>query len=554
MGFPADRPEKLKSERNFVGTDVVYLDFHEFTQPGAYVAYVPGIGTSYPFTIGRDAWTEAFKISMMGFLHHRSGIELGPPFTDYVRPRNMHPADGFKVFKLRRTHLDGEASEVFADLKEQLGDKLDATVLEECPGAWGGYMDAGDWDRRVQHLDVSYKQLELFELFPAFFAQLALALPPSEAQDKIPDLLNEVLWNVSFYRRLQEPDGGVRGGIESVSHPRPGEASWQETELLGAFAPDPVASYRYAATAAKLHRALKPFDEADAERYLDTARKAFRWADANGDAVLVQVAERSAKQKLDKLRESSTVERALAAVELYISTDEQRFHDDFKADHVLARGLAPDRGSHALFTYARLADDKVDLALRDKARAAIVQLADTALEFQAGNAFGIATVVPGFPMMGYLGYYSTPGMVLGNPLPEAYILTGDEKYLRGAVAAANYSAGANPLNMTFTVGVGQQYPLKPLHIDSRITGQPAPKGITIYGPMDPDGGFGFNNWVHQWYLQEMTPNSRTWPAAEWHADLPNWPAMSEYTIHQTMGHTAYYWGFLAARETMGGER
>jgi endoglucanase len=326
----------------------------------------------------------------------------------------MHPADGFKVFKLRRTHLDGEASEVFADLKEQLGDKLDATVLEECPGAWGGYMDAGDWDRRVQHLDVSYKQLELFELFPAFFAQLALALPPSEAQDKIPDLLNEVLWNVSFYRRLQEPDGGVRGGIESVSHPRPGEASWQETELLGAFAPDPVASYRYAATAAKLHRALKPFDEADAERYLDTARKAFRWADANGDAVLVQVAERSAKQKLDKLRESSTVERALAAVELYISTDEQRFHDDFKADHVLARGLAPDRGSHALFTYARLADDKVDLALRDKARAAIVQLADTALEFQAGNAFGIATVVPGFPMMGYLGYYSTPGMVLGN--------------------------------------------------------------------------------------------------------------------------------------------
>lgn len=547
IGFPAGRPEKLKVEKNFVKADVVYLDFHEFSRSGTFVVHVPGIGTSFPFMIGRNTWTEAFKVSMMGFLHHRSGIELGPPFTDYVRPRNMHPGDGFKIFKLHCTHLDGEANEVFADLKEQLGDELTAEKLEAHPDAWGGYMDAGDWDRRVQHLRVSYKQLELIELFPDFFANLALALPTDEAQDPIPDILNEVLWNVSFYRRLQEPGGGVRGGVESTSHPRSGEASWQETELLGVFAPDPVASYRYAATAAKLHRALKPFDPLNAQRYLDTALKAFEWAEVNGDAVLRQVAGRSAKHKLDRLRESSTVERALAAIELYIATEGDRFHGIFRSDNVLTKGLAPDRGSHALFTYARLPGSKADIALQKQAREAIIELADTALEFQSGNAFGITTVVPGFPMMGYLGYYSTPGMILGNPVPEAYILTGDGKYLRGAVAAANFSAGANPLNMTFTVGVGRQYPRQPLHIDSRITGQPAPKGITIYGPMDPDGGFAFNNWVHRWYLREMTPKSRTWPAAEWHVDLPNWPAMSEYTVHQTMAHTAYYWGFLAAR-------
>jgi endoglucanase len=191
------------------------MDFSAFSTPGRYRVLVEGIGTSYPFPIAREVWGDAFKVSMAGLLHHRSGIELGPPFTEYKRPRTMHPADGFKVFQLNITRLDGEADKVNADLQKGTeGRKLE-------PDAWGGYMDAGDWDRRSQHLSVTYDLLELFELFPAHFKNVKLALPPSEARNTLPDILDEARWNLDFYKRLQLPDGGVRGGVEQTAHPSP---------------------------------------------------------------------------------------------------------------------------------------------------------------------------------------------------------------------------------------------------------------------------------------------------------------------------------------------
>ena len=31
-------------------------------------------------------------------------------------------------------------------------------------------------------------------------------------------------------------------------------------------------------------------------------------------------------------------------------------------------------------------------------------------------------------------------------------------------------------------------------------------------------------------------------------DLGNWPPTNEYTVHQTLGPTSFYWGYLAARK------
>ncbi len=170
------------------------------------------------------------------------------------------------------------------------------------------------------------------------------------------------------------------------------------------------------------------------------------------------------------------------------------------------------------------------------------------MDFAAGNAFGITTVAPGIPMMGYLAYYSVPETAVGSVLPRAYALTGDEQYLHAALVAANYAWGANPLNMTFTTGMGYQYPQAPLHIDSRMTNQDPPVGTTVYGPYDANGGFAFDGWVHQWHLGDMEPASRTWPSAEWYVDIYLFPSMNEYTVHQTFRPVNFYLGFLAARE------
>ncbi len=541
LGMPADQPEAFREAKNHSQTNVYHLDFSDFTAPGTYTVHVPGLGVSYPFEIGRRTWEKAFAVSMHGFLSHRSGIELGPPFTDYVRPRNMHPEDeGFVVFKTDVTLWDGESGAIAASFKRLLGPDLDPSTLEIHPDAWGGYMDAGDWDRRSQHLICSLRHLELLDLFPDVFGQLKLALPPAEAENDLPDLLDEVLWNVDFYRRLQEADGGVGGGVESTGHPRPAEASWQETLLVGVFRPDPETSYRYAGVAAKTARILGSHSRATVFR--DSAVRAWDWAEQNAAAEIAAALQRNAP-KAKSAADAVAKMRALAAAELFRLTREPGFHAAFLEAEPSVLHEADIAMSYALIPAA-----DSDPAMREKAVAAIVAAADAALDISAKNGFNLAPFTTYLPMMGYTCIWSTPGATAPPVLPRAHFLTGDGRYLAGAIAACQYPGGANPMNMSYTTGIGERTPLAPLHIDYRISGQLPPAGITVYGQSDPSLGYGFDSFAHTWFLNRYggVP-SQQWPTAEAYIDLGNWPAMNEYTVHQSFSPTSYHWGYLAGR-------
>ncbi|WP_309381407.1 glycoside hydrolase family 9 protein [Cerasicoccus frondis] len=546
LGWPADKAEGTQNKKNNVQADVYYLDFHDFTRPGTYQIYVPGVGCSFPFEIGNDVWLKAFRKSMKGFFAHRSGIELKAPFSAYERPRPMHPADGFIVFELDVTRMEGESEAVQASFQRMLGNENNTDQLDMLPEAWGGYMDAGDWDRRSQHLAASFSMIELFEMYPDFYADKPLSLTPTERSDDLPDLLNEAKWNVDFFRRLQTEDGGIRGGIESTSHPRHGEASWQETLLLGAFAPDPVSSYLYAASAAKLSRVIAPYDASAARAYLDSAKMAYDWAITNQERVFEEASKRTPNWNKQKVDGEIRTWAPMAAIELYRSTKDERYHQDAIHQPAFQNPQAIDWLLN--FSYARLPDGMGEDSLKSRARKSFTNAADAAASFGQANAYGITTFAPGIPMMGYVAYYSTPETSIGPVLPRAYWLTGDEKYLKAALVAVNPTVGANPSNLVYTTGVGKKYPQAPLHIDSRVSGQSAPDGITVFGPSDPAGGWSFNEWVHQYVLKEMTPSSRQWPAIEAYVDLYRWPSMNEYTIQQTFRPTSFYWGALAARD------
>lgn len=524
------------NEKNNSQTSTYALDFSGFHDSGTYRILIPEIGVSYPFPIAEDTWLKAFSTSMMGILHHRSGIELGPPFTDYIRPLNFHPSMGLNAMQIDRTTVSGE-SDAVREAFERLG-----TDLPSVPEAWGGYMDAGDWDRRSVHLDTTYLHLELFELYPEYFTSVQLSLPPEEVENDIPDLLDEALWNIEFYQRLMTPDGGVRGGIESTGHPRSGEASWQETQLVGVFAPDAVSSYRFASNAAKASRLISQIHPQKALDLRLDAIRAWNWAQENLQATLNSVPE----NKQDDTRNAISKSRATAAVELLWLTEDPGFQIVFAAEvsQLSTQNAIREKHRNSIFTYARMPEHLVDAQLQQSCKKAVTDLADLALEFQQNNPYSIASDNEYLPMMGYLCYFSVPGLI-SNSLPRAHFLTGDTRYLKATVAACNFPNGANPDNLVYTTGLGSHFPTSPLHIDSRVSGQPAPKGITIYGPSDPAEDFSFNEWVHRWRLGSMVPNSRTWPAAESHVNLFGWPSMSEYTVHQTMGPTAYYWGYIA---------
>jgi endoglucanase len=536
----ADAKEQLRDAKNHAKTAVYAMDFSAFNSPGKYVVHVPGVGTSLPFEIGENVWTDTFKKAMLGFLHQRSGMALGPPLTDYVRPRNLHPADGFTVYQSNISMpeaADGEG-DWFPELQAA---KTDVTL----PQAWGGYADAGDFDRNTLHIEASYLHLELVELFPKTLGKLKLAVPTDEANDATPDLLNEVLWNMELFRRLQFADGGISGGVESSAHPRPGETSWDESLVQLAYAQDPQSSYSYAAAAAKLSRLLSPSDPSLSQAYSASARRAFDYAQQNETAF----ADRLNRTRSEYVTKTSSF-RMLALVEMYHLTGDAKFHDVFKQEFIARPDQKFDTAvqQHAAFAYAKLPDSvATDAKLKADCKLLITNAADVAVKFGDGNVFGITTDIPSLPVIGFVGYYSTPGMITQS-VPRAHALTGDAKYLAATVRACNYALGAGPSNMTYTTGVGHVYPNSPLHLDSRNSRQKPPTGLVITGQSDPSESWGFNDWVHTWKLGNNTvPGSRDWPASQAYVDLAVWPSMNELMLMQTMGRNSYWWGYLAGR-------
>jgi endoglucanase len=530
--------EQLLHRKNHAGTSVYALDFSAFTSPGQYRVHVPGVGLSDSFKIDAGIWRDTFSLGMTGFLHQRSGIALGPPLTDYVRPRNLHPDDGFQVYRAGLTiyqAADKGDGNWFTPLTKSRTEEI-------VPDAWGGYADAGDFDRIAFHMEISYMHLELAEMF-SDLAKMPLRVPADERGDALPDLVNEAMWNIDCFRRLQDKDGGVGGGIEASAHPRTYETSWNESLVHMAYASDPVSSYTYAACAAKLSRALsKAGDAQRAELFATTARRAYDYAITRESSIDTLTNE---KQKA-----ASNLKgwKRLAALELYRLTREASFHDTFKA------GFNPNStegeelvlAQHAAFAYATLPVDlSPDASLVAGSRAMLINFADIAVKFGDGNVFGITTDIPSLPVIGFVGYYSTPGMITQS-VPRAHFLTGDAKYLAATVRACNYALGANPGNRTYTTGVGHDWPRAPLHYDSRGSAQDAPSGLVITGQSDPAESWGFNDWAHTWKLgTTMVPNSRSWPASEAYVDLAVWPSMNELMLNQTMGRNIYWWGYLA---------
>lgn len=535
--WAGNTPEKMSTTRNFNGTSVSPLDFSDFHMPGHYRVAVDGVGCSYPFEIGPNVWEKAFQVQMKGFYNQRSGVVLGPPYTPFVRPADFHPGVPGTVSITQSTYSILDGGDPQKDLAK--GD-----TGKPVPEAWGGYHDAGDWNpRRITHMrTTTFWQLELLELFPDYFRTVPLNIPKTSPG---PDLPNECLFELSLFHRLQLPDGGVRFGIETNGDPIDGEVSWKQTMPAYVYAPDVQSSYLYASVASRASRVLAAYSPTEAKMYRDSALKAMAWADAVR-------AKCQANGTWAKLPADVTEDRNLAAIEVYTLTGDRHWHDVFLEDTALKDAAPkPFYGSlqkrDAAFTYARLPANWGDPQIKKNAVAELVADADGALAYQSNNAWGIASDDPGKPQ--FLGFYSVPHGAVS--LLRAYHLTHASKYLAGAVQACLFPAGANPSNLVYTSGVGENPVRHPLNLDSRWTGQPAPAGLTVYGNVDLTrwGDQNWISWPFTYYFNAVSqPVPADWPTTEAYFDVFLMPALDEFTMDQTMGPNAYVWGYLAARK------
>lgn len=520
-------PDGELGRGDLTGSEVWELEFSVESNPGTYRVCVDDLGCSLTFTIAPKTWQSVAVGVARAMFHQRSGTELAAPYTSIERA-GAHTEDSkVPVHASSYTLLEGMQAEG-DELFEQLEAGATKTVVK---GAWGGHFDAGDWDRRIQHLFFVRSAVDLVTTYPDVYATLDLDIP--ESGDKVPDILDEALWSLDLFSRLQSSDGGVSGGIESTGHPAAGSTSWTDKLPLFAYAPDPWSTYIYAATAAEMSIALAPFDAKRSADIVERAERAMTWA--NSATVGPEFAD-------DVMAQRATAEAAMFRV-----TGDATWQTAFASHSELGKGPVENLGCHgnnvcdAAWIFARTDNPAVDPTLRANVIASFRSTGDNLLDSAATTAFGWTPEHPENPLIWGLGVGGAPKTV---GLLRAYNVTRDERYLGLAFSSSSVALGDNPTNTSYVTGFGRRPVRDPLIVDSIEGNIPVWPGTPVYGAHQMGDG---QQWIQDSFLEpaQVTPGGFDVPYLWSHFDFHNLPPMNEFAIFQSHGPALFAFGALA---------
>lgn len=209
-------PQKKEPRYNvdFVGSDVWECDFSSYKNEGVYKLIINGIGCSRPFNIEKNVYEEAFKVSMQGMFYQRMGCEQKPvgdnPFSRRPLFKQGIEPDDFKVYVSKRNMVTGRNPDDMAWYAEENTGEL----LKE---SWGGWSDAYDNDQRPDNFICVFDLLLTYYLYPEAFKDNQLYVP--EANNNIPDILDEALWEIDWWLRLRNKKGDYLTGLCNIIPP-----------------------------------------------------------------------------------------------------------------------------------------------------------------------------------------------------------------------------------------------------------------------------------------------------------------------------------------------
>jgi endoglucanase len=465
---------------------------------------------------------------MRGLYHNRCGTARARPYTEYVRGLCHHPSIK-PIYRSRIRRMDRQCDAC---------KDVEATA-EKVENAWGGYHDAGDWDREPGHPEIPLALAFAYELAPQNFRDGELNIP--ESGNGLPDILDEALWGMDYYLRIQRPDGGVGYGLFLDSFPDKGEGPDTDTGNWYQYAEDPEASYKVAAAACQVAVALERAGRKDlAPRYVEAARRAYAWAGKNqreGDA-----------EKVRDLRNH-------AAAGLFRTTGKKRFHDDFVATCQISSpteaiwwwGVRDQRWG--AWTYPLTDRPGMDAALRDRLRQASILHAQKNYVEMAEKRSSRS----GYPWWNPLfwGRAAVPDTLA---LAAALAFSGEAGFLWPQYTECDHKLGANPLNMVWITGVGEKSPEMVFHPDSwysspdgsgRVVPGIVPMGPYKYdGPADGQGDTG--PWSAKFVHASAYPAAESWPPLELYFEARTCYPMNEFTVGQLAQAAASY-GLLCAQ-------
>lgn len=433
---------------------------------------------------------------------------------------------------------------------------------------WGWYHDAGDWDGYTHHYRVPMTLLSLYDLKPENFGDGDIGQTYKESEESewirqgengVPDLLDEAMWLVQFYKRVKDrmiahgySDGGVPGyaGADAGAD----VPSWKDDRDLALKGGDIVQNtYHYAATAAWLAICLNKSvdgEHPDSPGWLEEAIDAYGWAHAQN---------KDTENDVNKAREE-------AAAALFRVTGEVQYQDDFRTcverdgnfgNTSIWFNVNPWHFAAGIFSQIPDNFPNLDAELKQKCVNAIINLADkSTVQTAAQHGFRYAT---DSDINFMLGVFSTPRLYLAA---LAYELTGEQQYLDVCYSTCDYLLGGNQLDLVKISGVGDNPEPHVFHpdswflidYDSPVYANPPLPGYVLY-EMHRNGDWMQGNkgdigngwsWVGDEDFSRSTayPHINEFPDAEARFHNRNSIAGSEWTVHQNLCQAIFAYGYL----------
>ena len=463
----------MASVNSSVSTRVA--DFSLFHRTGIYRVVVPGFPNSYPFAIGERVFARLTAASLKGYYYQRSAMVLSSEYAGkWARPAG-HPDTDVLV------HPSA------AGPVRTAGSHLSAT---------GGWYDAGDYNKYVVNSGVTMGTLlDAYEDFPEYFDSLQSNLPPVDGAGqtgvRIPDILNEALYNLRWMLRMQDPaDGGVYNKCTNAAFDgmvMPGVTKAPRYVVQKGTA----ATLDLAAVTAQAARIFQKYSDrlpglADSCR--GAAVRAWEWALQHPDSVYDQNA---MNRKFTPAVTTGAYgdnffgdERYWAAAELLITTGDTQYlaavNQAIGAPVVLPSwAYVKTMGDFSLLRHRTELPASMAPAL-DSLGAKLLRMADVYTDRESGTAFH---TVMGEKRSDFVWGSNSVAANEGMLLINAWRLRHKQAYLDGALSNLDYILGRNATGYCFVTGLGSRSPQHPHHRMSIADGidQPVP-GLLAGGP------------------------------------------------------------------------
>lgn len=444
-------------------------DFSEVTTTGTYTVRAPLTGTSISFDIKPNVFADLLKASIKSYYYQRCSSPIPVQYGGKWARKAGHSD--------KRVLVHPSASSPLRT----------ATATIE---AGRGWYDAGDYSKYIVNSGITMGTLlSSWEQHAGYWRGETWNIP--ETKNKIPDLLDEVLYNLRWMLRMQDPaDGGVYHKLTNAQFDgmvMPDQANTPRYVVMKSTA----ATLDFCAVMAQSARVYKPFSSALpglADSCLQASIRAWQWAKTH-NAVYYDQVKMNASFEPDiatgAYDDSILADEFIwAAAELFTTTREEAY--------IRATNLLPDNkmpvpswSDVRLLGYYTLLRDSGNVA------PSIRPILNEIKRRLVKEAERITLNVHATPYQIVWGR-SNDDFVWGSNavaanqsilLFQVYFLTKQSKFLTAAAGNLDYILGRNATGFSFVTGYGHKTPKHPHHRPSEADGieEPIP-GFLVGGP------------------------------------------------------------------------